>query len=499
MNKERSSSKILLGVAGLLALIQVLFSDFIGTPFGGYADQRIVLSVIPVFLIFGFIFSCARYGAVSLSTVAKVLFPTLLLCLSYLVSALPFQSQPYVWVEPVMYTFFFLAMVASGASLSWAVASISYSKILVLIIASTCLLYGLASINVYLFAIIDGVTKLTDFIPWGFVNIRYWSHIATWCLPLMPLAVLVGPLKNIRSWRIAVLLGAGMWWWILFLTTGRGSALGIIFGVTFAGLLFGRRALPWLKVFSIYLATGFVIWLVLSVVIPSFMADGVQVRTIKADSSGRMSLFAEAWQMSLKNFPFGMGPQSWLTHTPITEAYANGQKFGHPHNMYLMWAAEYGWLLIAAMALVVVQAIRNFWRRRAELFETEDPEQLLLLAGFTASVSAALFHAGMSAVFMAPGSMLVGMFVLIGFWAMIEPAPVMATGRRRSKPNPKARIVIGALVAAAIALVWALWANEVWQYYKDMRADEPYYFEHESEGTLPRFWFHGNFPRDVQQ
>ena len=199
--------------------------------------------------------------------------------------------------------------------------------------------------------------------------------------------------------------------------------------------------------------------------------------------------------MSLQNFPFGMGPQSWLTHEPITEAYATGKKFGHPHNMYLMWAAEYGWLLIAAMGLVVIQAIRNFWRRRAELLDSDDSNQLLLLAGFTASVSAALFHAGVSAVFMAPGSMLVGLFVLIGFWALILPGGDFSKVERPLL-NPGRRVLIGGLVSMVFLIFWALWMGEVWRYYQDMRADEPYYLEHESEGTLPRFWFHGNFPRN---
>lgn len=486
-------------VVGFLSFAFVLFSDFIPAPFGGYADQRFFLTALCGFLVAASLYSFVIKPPVSTRTAFTMMLPTLTLCLALLLLSASLYAQPYIWAEPGMYAFFFLATVTSGSYLSWLRKGVACARHLVLIIAATCLIYGLASVNVYLFALSDGVTKLIDFIPWGFVNIRYWSHVATWCLPLLPLAVLVGPLKNFRSWRIAVLLGAGMWWWILFLTTGRGSILGIVFGVTFAGLLLGRGALPWLKVFFLYLATGVVIWLILSILVPSFMADGVQVRTIKADSSGRWPLWVEAWRMSLKNFPFGMGPQSWLTHEPITEAYANGKKFGHPHNMYLMWAAEYGWLLIAALGVVVIQAIRNFWHRRAQLFEAEDSDQLLLLAGFTASVSAALFHAGVSAVFMAPGSMLVGMFVLIAFWALIQPAPVVPGSSTQSSSISKPRMVIAVLVATAIVLVWALWANQVWQYYKDMRADEPHYYDHESEGTLPRFWFHGNFPREVSR
>jgi hypothetical protein len=56
--------------------------------------------------------------------------------------------------------------------------------------------YGAATITVYLFAMSDRVTSLSDYILCGFVSIRYWSHTDTWLLPLLPLAVLVEPLAK---------------------------------------------------------------------------------------------------------------------------------------------------------------------------------------------------------------------------------------------------------------------------------------------------------------
>ena len=497
MSKLGSCEPAIVGLSGLVALMLVLFADLLPLPFGGYADQRFALIVLSGLLSLLSIVSYAWRWPVNPVSAFRVWFPTLLLCVAYLLLSLPYLSQPYAWVEPGMYGFFFLSTFAAGAMLCWAASGVVYSRYLPAIIAACCTFYGLASINVYLFAVFDGVTDLVDFIPWGFVNIRYWSHIATWCLPLMPLAVLVGPLKENRLWQGFVLLGAGLWWWILLLTTGRGSALGIVFGVVLAVCLFGRHALPWLKVFLKYLVAGILIWLILSVAIPSLMAEGVQVRTIKADSSGRMPLFVEAWAMSLQSFPLGMGPQSWLTHELLTDTYANSRKFGHPHNMYLMWAAEYGWLLMAALGLVVVQAVRYFWQKRRQVLSEPPTNRVLLLAGFTASVSAALFHAGVSAVFMAPGSMLIGMFVLIAFWALIIPA----ADADDSQPNPQSvpapwkRAVIAIIVSAVLLTAWFGWAREVAIYHQDMRQDEESYYEEGAGGILPRFWFHGNFPR----
>lgn len=308
MSKLGRFQALWIGLPALLALVLVLFQDLFSLPFGGYADQRFALAVLLGLQTLFAVISYSRIWPVDPLTALKAGFPTFLLCLFYLLLSFPYRNQLHVWVEPGMYGFFFLSTFATGAVLSWMVSSVVFSQYLLTIITICCAFYGLASVNVYLFAIFDGVTDLVHFIPWGFVNIRYWSHIATWCLPLMPLAVLVGPLKENRLWQGFVLLGAGLWWWILLLTTGRGSMLGVFFSMMLVVCLFGRLALPWLRVFGKYLLSGIVIWVVLSVIIPSFMSEGVQVRSIKTDSSGRIPLFMEAWKMSLQNFPFGMGP-----------------------------------------------------------------------------------------------------------------------------------------------------------------------------------------------
>jgi O-antigen ligase len=346
----------------------------------------------------------------------------------------------------------------------------------------------MATITVYIFALSDDVVSLTDYIPWGFVNIRYWSHIATWVLPLLPLAVLIGPLKNQRLWRFLVALGSALWWWIVFLSSSRGTMLGVVFGMLVVAILMGRLAMPWLKKSFRYLLYGVAAWFLLSVLIPSLLIDDVVVRSLKADSSGRMPLFFEAWHMSLVEFPFGMGPQSWLTHEIITEGYRQSPKFGHPHNMYLMWAAEYGWLMVASILVLAGQAMYLFSQRRKEI--AEDGAKALALTAFTASVSAALLHAGVSAVFMAPGSMLVGFAVLSVFWVLISGE------RLDSKRKPTKRRTFAALVIALVGSGFCLvWINNVRDYHAAMTNDEQVYYDGPSVGMLPRFWFHGNFPR----
>jgi len=157
-------------------------------------------------------------------------------------------------------------------------------------------------------------------------------------------------------------------------------------------LLFGKHAKPWLSVLFRQIGIGVAFWVLLSVLIPwMFLAD-IELRGVGMDGSGRMRLWSEAWAMSLVNFPFGMGPQSWLTHEVITPAYETGKRLGHPHNMYLMWAAEYGWLAVFGLILIGVEGVRRVWnvRREIALFSLQF-EQTQLMIALVASVIAAFF------------------------------------------------------------------------------------------------------------
>ena len=469
----------------------VLFADFLSLPFGGYASQRFILvDLLGLAVSFSVVVLVYQHGWALFGRI----WPAVLVAGGFILLALPFGEAPYNWAEAGMYAAFFLGFVLVGSLPGSDKQRQYWVVVLVSVAAATAAFYGGATITVYLFALSDQVANLSSFIPWGFVNIRYWSHIATWLLPLLPLAVLVGPLRKQRLWRFFIALSAALWWWVVFLSSSRGTMLGLAFGALVAIVLIDRPALPWLKMFLRYLAYGVIAWLLLSVLIPSLLLDEISIRALKADTSGRMPLFIEAWRMSLENFPFGMGPQSWLTHEILTEGYRKSPKFGHPHNMYLMWAAEYGWLLIGALLLLVGQAVRLFWQRRDEVRAGEDNGLALPLAAFTASVSAALLHAGVSAVFMAPGSMLIGFLVLCMFWRLITPE-----SRPVTPGHPKARGLAAVLVGLLISLSSLYWLNEVSAYYKAMENDREFYNENVSAGTLPRFWFHGNFPRHPSQ
>lgn len=482
------------GCAVTLCLCSVMFADFLPTYGGSYADQRFLL----VGLV-GFLSSAATiwflFKALPSAILTQHWLPAIAFILGFPVLSLGFIEKNYAIVEVGLYSFFFATIVSSGLVLAMQGLVHRYIEIFVSVAAGSCFLYGAMSVNVYLFALADGQADLSDLIPWGFVNIRYWSHVATWLLPILPLAVLIGPLREYRLWRSLVAIGAGIWWWIIFLSASRGSVVGVVTGVLIITLCFGRQSWPWLRQFTAYLLLGGLAWLVLSVLVPSLFLGEIELRSVHATSSGRLPLFQEAWQMSLQHFPFGMGPQSWLTHDLLTQEYVESSKFGHPHNMYLMWAAEYGWLLVFLLALFAVQCAFFFWKRRTALLLEDKTQDITVLCGVAASVIGALVHAGVSAVFIAPGSMLVGVLVLAGFWALIVPCGLFEVRGVQTNSKSSGRLVFTAFLAPLIVLLWLLWMGQVHAYYVDMRTDEIYYKEELKQPTMPRFWLHGNFPR----
>lgn len=471
----------------------VLFLELFSLPLASYDLQRFILVGLLAIKIclFGCVF-LAKRGIVAVGE----LWPVLLIAASYLLLAIPFDSVSHNWVESAMYAAFFVSFVLTGSLIGNRAKTENMVASFVAIGAVMVSFYGGVSLIIYFFLMLDRVADISSFLPWGFVNIRYWSHVATWLIPLLPLAALAGPMKSQRVWRFFISLGAALWWWIVFLSASRGTIVAVFFGVILAAVLIGRPAWPWLKVFFSYLVFGVITWLLLSVILPWLLLDDVNVRSFNNQSSisVRVIQIVESWRMSLHNFPFGMGSQSWLTHEILTDEYRTAPKYAHPHNMYLMWAAEYGWFLIGTLIIFVAHAILLFWRRRCQLRADSAGKSALYLSAFTASVSAGLLHAGVSAVFIAPGSMLVGLVVLTIFWSLITPQRT-----RSDVAGNRSNICLMVAVAVLINLSCYLWVSGVIRYYNAMNDDKVFYAESVTDGSMPRFWVHGNYPRHPNQ
>src|SRR5690606_27265639 len=129
-------------------------------------------------------------------------------------------------------------------------------------------LYSFYSVLTYIFIILDGKANIHEHLPWGFINIRYWSQVASWLLPILPLALLAHPLSNQRYWRMAVYFNFAVWVWILLLSTARGSGLALICSMIFIGFIFKEHSKAWLTIMLKGAALGIFTWLLFSIAIP---------------------------------------------------------------------------------------------------------------------------------------------------------------------------------------------------------------------------------------
>lgn len=394
-------------------------------------------------------------------------------------------------VEPTLFAAFFIGAALLGGLLAIVGRLGDLMEGVLTAIVFACLFYGLLSVLNYFFALTDGVVALDRIVTRGFPNIRYWSHVATWLIPLLALAHVSAPLKRLSLIVPLAAIAGALWWWILFTTVSRGSLVGLAMGGLLVLGLFGRPAWQFIRILGLHALAGAALWCVLILAVPFVLWGEIDPRVIHATTSGRIPLWVEAWQMSLVHFPFGMGPQSWLTHDILTDIYRNTYVIAHPHNMYLYWAAEYGWISFLAFLVMVVGALQALIRCARDSAMSESVKMLLM--GFGMSVAAACVHASVSAVFIAPASLLVGFVVVSGFWALVS----AHSGAQTSVfPGRRSMVKSGLLAGVLVLFVgWGVfWLSEVLRYHEDSLEDRATY---KSPGKIgsPRFWSHGDFPR----
>lgn len=392
------------------------------------------------------------------------------------------------WLEPYQFSAFIIISTCFGV---WLTSTQRLSQALiqfVVLLHIFAFIYAVISVYTYIFAMLDQVQRLDQFLPWGFINIRYWSQVASWALPILPLSLLITPLKQYTSWRLSLYFTLTIWFWILILSVARGSGIGLISAVLITALLFRRSCLPWLKIFLTGAVAGFLCWLLLSIWLPSLLIDSSELRNATLTSSGRIPLWKEAWAMSWKNFPLGMGPFSWISHTAITEGFEQGKRYGHPHNMYLFFAAEYGWLSVLALLGLCLHAAKQL------IPLTKNSEPNLSLIAFTASVIAALTHSFFSAVLLTPNSLLIGFAVLALYWGLLhENTPLTQTNR-----SPISVLAIKAL-AVIMFVLGIFWLKHVYDFKEQVQKDLDNPDVRVIGINSPRFWDNSHIPQKTNE
>lgn len=501
-----AKSSVLVFCICLLVTAYALLADLLYLfKWGGFNFQRILLcGLLVLFLFLHLIHSAVIARPIDHYKSVLWFLPIFIVFIGHY---LYFNASAFFPFEGLMFLLFFLVVGLNGIAVSNSVGVVPATVAVCNAVVVICAFYAALTIIHYV-VIIHVSLSPRNLIPWGFPNIRFWSHLATWFLPLFPLASMISPLRRYPLWGWVVAFTAATWWWVVIISAAHGTMVALAISIFLVLILFGRSAKEWIRALFEHLIAGILLWLLLSVVVSGLLMGGAEASgsSIDANAQVRFVQWKEAMEMSLVNFPFGMGGQSWLTHEPITPPYIEGAVFpyGHPHNMYMLWVAEYGWVSIIALLVPFVYAIYRLMKHRSSM-SGAPLENRAVIISVTCSVVAALMHSGVSSVLLAPASMLAGLLILSVFWGMILPA---------HKPGPN-KISEGGEVSPfagasqrKVRLLWgllcwvALWVGIVfWEgvlaYYDAAQADSRCFLGQIELGYMPRFWQHGYFPNPL--
>lgn len=300
--------------------------------------------------------------------------------------------------------------------------------------ALACMLYSLAVVVVYLTATILGKPiEADDFTP-GFNNIRFFNHAQTISLPL--LVLLFSLTKPNAKGRWAYFSLAAFWWTLLFVTSGRGTFVGLMAGCV--GLLVLRRkhALGYCKSLLLTAFAGLAVYSVFFVMIPKMLGraqfglmGGVIQRTVADPASLRGALWERATELIAAHPWIGVGPLHFA-HYAI-----DVQNGAHPHDWILQIGAEWGLpalvFLFSAIALALLGLVRT-----AAFIAVDDSDNQSMLAAWIVTGLAILVDGLVSGSIVMPVSqMLIALYIgCAAGWSMSfqkgEPARLYPASQR---------------------------------------------------------------------
>ncbi len=238
------------------------------------------------------------------------------------------------------WSWFLLLVVTAVSTRKWGIRSqASLDNVLLhyALFAALTYLWWFWRINssVYFEPPIPGLIRTVQF-P-GFSNIRFFSDYQSFILLLLPTALERLDSRPIARQTGTLLVSA---YFALALLAGSRSLI-VAHAVLHASLwlMLGRHYQKFLFSQLKFWVYGFVIFAILTMVIPLLMSQGtgdtpVSSKLIRTDSSQRTLLMGIAWDM-IRNHPLlGVGPMHYADQA--------NQNAAHPHNLFMQFAAEWG-------------------------------------------------------------------------------------------------------------------------------------------------------------
>jgi putative inorganic carbon (hco3(-)) transporter len=355
------------------------------------------------------------------------------------------------------------------------------------IFAVIAAVYALRIVAVYASVWISQLAPDTrDFTP-GFSNIRHFNHVETVGLPLLALMVQLTPRGARLRWLW--MATAVIWWADLYLTTGRGTMVGLMAGCTALLIIRGRSALPMLKIVLLSAFAGAVVYGVFFVLAP--IAAGMLPfgelpnmisRSVTDPASGRGPL----WKLALSL----IASHPWLGVGPIHFAHygASLSVGAHPHDWMLQIGAEWGLPALFALCVALALAARGVLAKGAHIHQ-EDSVNRDMVATWVLAGAALLVDGMVSGSLVMPQSQLtIALYIALAAgwtWSRNRQAP-------GSGSQWQGRVLSVVALLAVAAMAWGAAPQ-----FADKLANRPETREEaKANGTeygWPRQWMWGYF------
>jgi putative inorganic carbon (hco3(-)) transporter len=338
--------------------------------------------------------------------------------------------------------------------------------------------YVVHNLTDYTFVMMTGAKLEPYSLCNGFSNTRFYGQFLTWTMPFTIGALAVNRHYPYRK-AIAVLLIIE--WAFQFLTLNRSflvamaATLPVVWWMTQEHW---KRYAKWLLLTAV---VGFGLYILMLHVLPGLLGIDVSY-AIKfssgrdvLDSSGRVRLWLDAWQLMMSH--------PWLGAGPMMTALGSVSKISaHPHNYILQLLAEWG---IPFTLLLVGGAVFGSVRLK-RLIQKSSTESQLLAVPVVASLSAGAVAGLFDGLLVMPVSLVYMTLVLAccaGLWRNLTPE----VERRRFPLWSVPFLISPAVFVAVFAVVnWPHWSTGT-----DMPKPMSGHGYELKPNLNPRFWLTG--------
>jgi O-antigen ligase len=251
---------------------------------------------------------------------------------------------------------------------------------------------------IYYVQIIYPTTEVIKIKLPNFQNIRSFNQLQAWLIPLAIWAI--HWCKPYSRSAYYFFIGAlGLWWAMLFYSSGRGVLLSLIIGFILIAYLYKNQTHIFIKPLLISFSIGVFIYVMAFYVGAEINVSYVD-RIQQVHSGGRVELWFNTLVLLKDYWLFGIGPQ----HFPLVSL-----DLGHAHNMALNTAIELGIPALICIAIVIITGLWLIYKN------SKSAMHIAVLC----SVGTALIYSNLTAMGLTPVSQLI-MILVCGF-ALAEP------------------------------------------------------------------------------